>query len=1497
MTFWKIIRQKGGDFFQPRNLRTLMNKLILSILLFFAFANTVQSQTLKAWERAGDKALIKEDYYSAYRYFEIAIEYDSSKIDNWYKFAEAARQFDAYNKASNAYQRVLDSDRSGSYPLVSYWQAVTKQKLGQYDAAKSLYESFIAADNANVDASIKTAAQKGLEDCDWAIEKIVEADDSLQIYNLGDQINSPYSEFGPALVADTLLYSSFKFVYMKDTVSPPRTHIKILQSIDNSKGKILEGDFNLDDQHVAHTAYNSDYSSIYYTICDYIGDTKDIRCALYSRFRLADGSWAEPQKLSINIDGFTNTQPNVGLDTETGQEFLYFASNRPGGKGALDLWRSVIDSIGQLSDPENLSDINTEGNDATPFFHTLTQTLYFSSDGYQTLGGFDIYKAEKDNQSWETPDNLGIPINSSYNDLYYSLFSYGSKVYFSSNRPDSLAIFWDEDREACCNDLYSYRQPPNLEFLATTFNLIDSTALAGATLRIYEITADGKKLVDSLTNLVGNDFTYPLLPGKKYFLEAVRDGFSMAIDSVDLSPLLPELSPKIEKKLYLEPGLYLEALTFRMLDSVALTGSTVALYELVDGEEKLIDSLTNVASNDFLFPLEPGKTYILKGSRDGFFPVSDTLDLSQPDTPLYGKIQRKLYLESPEPLMLEVLTFNGADSSAMAGAWVYLYEIVNGEEKLIDSLFNANANDFLFPLEPGKHYLVRGIIEGFDPVEQHVDLTQPGAPQSGKIQRKLYFDTGEPLYLEVLTFRKMDSIALNETTVSLFEMLKSGYRLLDSLTNLRGNDFLFPLQPGKQYVVQGRREGYIPVEEPVDLDQPGLPISGNIQKKLYLDQAGPLQLTALTYRRLDSLALKGGVVTLYEIQNGVEIPLDSLSNIDNNDFLFPLERNRLYVIKGTREGFYPTLDTIDTRRPEYTNVDNIEKDLFLMPPVRIEALTYREMDSLALPGSKLYIYDITGHEERLIDSLANPTGNRFVLDKLDPRKQYVIKAHREGFYPTLDTLVLEPGQDMEKLLYLSPPQLKALTYNRQDLLALEGTSLVIYDITGGEERLLDSLTNKGNNDYLYGLEPNRDYLLKAYHADFHPLIDTLRLPPVMVQGIPLLEKELKLIPKVVLDVQTFRQNDSLALFGSTVYLYDVTGDTPILLDSLTADQEANDFFFMLKPNKKYIIGALKDGYHPVSDTLDLTKPGIPNLGPLKRDLYLDRPDLDASLEVLTFDEATKEPLSGVRLKLLRITENGVDTLDIQTNEITNDFLFEISTQGGQYVILAEKKGYETTRDTISITPEELELLGGKKTYNVYMKQVSLDNMLPLALYFDNDRPDRRTWSTTTKTDYLPTNATYYSRKDDFISGFTADMSESEKYVTDRLFETFFDREVKEAANELIKFTKQIHELLKEGRTVKMRLKGFCSPRGATRYNEMLSSRRIDCVKNHFKRYEGGELMQYIRSGKLFFLEESYGESQADASKISDNFDDLKNSVFSLLASAERRVQIDEVIIE
>jgi Tol biopolymer transport system component len=92
---------------------------------------------------------------------------------------------------------------------------------------------------------------------------------------------------------------------------------------------------------------------------------------------------------------------------------LYFVSNRPGGKGGMDIWKSTLTESGTWGEPVNLGDsINTPGEEMSPFIHPDNSTLYFSSDGHIGLGAQDIYVAKlKSDKTWGTPVNLGYPIN------------------------------------------------------------------------------------------------------------------------------------------------------------------------------------------------------------------------------------------------------------------------------------------------------------------------------------------------------------------------------------------------------------------------------------------------------------------------------------------------------------------------------------------------------------------------------------------------------------------------------------------------------------------------------------------------------------------------------------------------------------------------------------------------------------------------------------------------------------------------------------------------------------------------------------------------------------------------------------------------------------------------------------------------------------------------------------------------------------------------------
>ena len=150
--------------------------------------------------------------------------------------------------------------------------------------------------------------------------------------------------------------------------------------------------------------------------------------------------WTEAKSLGniINSADSWDSQPSISADGKT----LYFASNRPGGYGGVDIWKSEKDEFGNWKTPVNLgANINTEGDEKAPFLHWDSKTLYFSSgdneQGYTThmnLGGFDIFYSKMDSTGkWMKPKNIGYPINTSGNDVGFFVSADGKYGYFASN--------------------------------------------------------------------------------------------------------------------------------------------------------------------------------------------------------------------------------------------------------------------------------------------------------------------------------------------------------------------------------------------------------------------------------------------------------------------------------------------------------------------------------------------------------------------------------------------------------------------------------------------------------------------------------------------------------------------------------------------------------------------------------------------------------------------------------------------------------------------------------------------------------------------------------------------------------------------------------------------------------------------------------------------------------------------------------------------------------
>lgn len=142
-----------------------------------------------------------------------------------------------------------------------------------------------------------------------------------------------------------------------------------------------------------------------------------------------DGRWTPVKLLNKNINTkFYESHASVSADGKK----LIFASNRPGGKGNLDIYVSELDNKGDWGPAVNIGpDINTPFNEDTPFMTQNDSLLYFSSEGHNSMGGYDIFKSQKNGSDWKTPSNLGYPINSADDDKFFQPLNNGRNAYYS----------------------------------------------------------------------------------------------------------------------------------------------------------------------------------------------------------------------------------------------------------------------------------------------------------------------------------------------------------------------------------------------------------------------------------------------------------------------------------------------------------------------------------------------------------------------------------------------------------------------------------------------------------------------------------------------------------------------------------------------------------------------------------------------------------------------------------------------------------------------------------------------------------------------------------------------------------------------------------------------------------------------------------------------------------------------------------------------------------
>jgi hypothetical protein len=441
--------------------------LLMSLGLF--------SQSIKSFLKQGSEAISKKDYSSAAQIYNQVILIDSSNIEYQLLFADASRLNYDGDVALHWYQKIFKKDNGKTYKEVPFYIAMQLKTNGKYKDAKKYFDKYYKKQRNSKDkekARLAAKAKQEFEACDIA-QVIIKSPLDVKVVHLDSAVNSKVSEYAPFEYDSLLYFSSLRDKSKQDAAGVGFNKLytsKKSASKPNKflKAKELDSLFNKSNIHNANTSFNSDFTKVFVSRCGALNATQ-YRCEIYvSDFK--EGHWTELQKLPspINVNGSNTTQPCLSEIND--KPVLFFASDRSAGEGAMDIWYAFMNTDGTFETPINAGKkINTIEDDITPWFVKENKTLYFSSTWHKGLGNFDIFTSEFKDNAFTDAQNIGYPINSSYNDIYYSVNSKKDKAYISSNRLGS----YFEDKPNCCNDIYSFPITP----LTEPPKPIDTTAL------------------------------------------------------------------------------------------------------------------------------------------------------------------------------------------------------------------------------------------------------------------------------------------------------------------------------------------------------------------------------------------------------------------------------------------------------------------------------------------------------------------------------------------------------------------------------------------------------------------------------------------------------------------------------------------------------------------------------------------------------------------------------------------------------------------------------------------------------------------------------------------------------------------------------------------------------------------------------------------------------------------------------------------------------------
>jgi peptidoglycan-associated lipoprotein len=500
-----------------------------TLLLALSVIVIACNPTMQAYKQ-GVKKFENGEYDLAIKDFQRAVAANYEPVRTNYLIGEAYRLSNRSREAIPFYQTALQGGLTE--PEARFHYAYALKAAGQYDQAREQFSQF--AEATTTSGTLKERALREIETLKIT-DRIGQKKREVQVENL--RFNTPGAEFSSAILGSDLLVSASKKEKMYKNNGQPMLglyKVRIGEEPTASAGSptLFSSTIFAEDANESSPTFTPDGTTMVFARGNSGKRKGTMNVDLYLS-RLVNGQWTEPRYLPINDSLAWDGSPAFSRDGKT----LYFASDRAGGAGGTDIYRTNMDASGRFSKPVNMGkDINTAGDEMFPYVASDGR-LYFASDGHPGLGKLDLFVATR-SQGVISIENLGVPFNTPQDDFGLIFYEGTENGFFTSNREggkgdDDIYYFAEPTEDKPETTPIAQNDPTRINgqlkvvryFLAgdVLSNTPRATPIDSATVRVLADSADVE--LGRLVTQQGKFGNYRLEEGKDYILLVERKGY------------------------------------------------------------------------------------------------------------------------------------------------------------------------------------------------------------------------------------------------------------------------------------------------------------------------------------------------------------------------------------------------------------------------------------------------------------------------------------------------------------------------------------------------------------------------------------------------------------------------------------------------------------------------------------------------------------------------------------------------------------------------------------------------------------------------------------------------------------------------------------------------------------------------------------------------------------------------------------------------------------